>query len=107
MIINKSTLEKFHCNNDCVLLISVFANSEEGTHAHFDIEVSQMRGYLYPGDAKLGFVETGSVDIYEIKTNPSDNATFLTLKVESFTEDCAIVSLKHTEDDQQNFEMRI
>lgn len=69
LIINKATLEKYKCNYNCVLLLSVFTKDEKEQHVHFDIEASQMRGYLYSGDSKLGFVEAGATDNYEIKTS--------------------------------------
>lgn len=86
LIINKATLSKYKCGYNCVLLISVFtAIPTERRRVHFDIEASQLMNYLYPGDSKLGFIEEGSIDTYEIKTDPFDNQTFLTLKIQPFT----------------------
>lgn len=64
LIISRSTLDKYKCNYNCLLLISVFTTDEAETHVSYDIEVSQLKGYLFSGDAKLGFIEAGATDNY-------------------------------------------
>ena len=63
----------------------MFTKGATEEQVHYDIEVSQMRGYLFSGDAKLGFVENGATNIYEIKTYYVSNTTELILKVMPFT----------------------